>query len=73
MALTLPKLSTTKAPLKDRIDEIRAEIDAFIDEKAAEIKKGSPNQPLVCIRRDLTSRAGDCQCRQYLINTGELR
>ncbi|HLG85138.1 MAG TPA: hypothetical protein VKY22_29420 [Bradyrhizobium sp.] len=69
MALTLPKLP--KAPLKDRIAEIRAEIDAFIDAKAEELK--TPGIPLVCIRRDLTSRAGDCQCRQYLINTGELK
>jgi hypothetical protein len=63
----------TKPPLKDRIAEIRAEIDAFIDAKAEELKVGIPGIPLVCIRRDLTARAGDCQCRAYLINTGELR
>jgi hypothetical protein len=66
-------MPTKPPPLKDRIAEIRAEIDAFIDAKAEEIKEGCAGVPLACIRRDLTARAGDCQCRQYLINTGELR
>jgi hypothetical protein len=71
MALSLPKLS--KAALKDRVAEIRAEIDLWLDAKAAEIAKDCPGVPEVAIRNDLTSRAGHCQCRNYLINTGELK
>jgi hypothetical protein len=63
----------TKPPLKDRIAEIRAEIDAFIDAKAEELKAGIPGVPLQVLRNDLTARAPSCQCRQYLINTGELK
>lgn len=64
---------SAKAPLKDRIAELRVEIDAWIDAKAAEIAKDCPGVPLVSIRYDLTTRANGCQCRQYLINTGELK
>jgi hypothetical protein len=60
-----------KPPLKDRIEALRAEIDACIDELAAERKKGSPSEPILCIRRDLTAFTGDCQCRAYLHNIGE--
>ena len=63
-------MPTKPPPLKDRIAEIRAEIDAYIDglvEKDAGC--GIPRQVL---RNMLTGRAGDCQCRQYLIQTGEL-
>lgn len=66
------KMTSQKTPLKDRIAEIRAEIDAFIDAKAAELKEGAPNLPLQWLRNDLTKHAGECQCRNYLINTGEL-
>jgi hypothetical protein len=65
---------TSKAmPLKERIAELRAEIDAWIDAKAAEIAKDNPGVPQVAIRYDLTARGGSCQCRNYLINTGELK
>ena len=55
------KLAQAK-PLEDRIAILRAEIDAFIDAKAAELKV--PNLPLQWIRDDLTK--GACQCRAYL-------
>ncbi len=53
-------------PLDERIKTLRAEIDAFIDARAAEIKKTTPGVPEVVIRNLLTARSGNCQCRQYL-------
>ncbi|WNV10170.1 hypothetical protein [Tardiphaga sp. 709] len=52
---------------EDRIAAIRAEIDAFIDEKAAEeLKLLGPGVPLQIVRDILTARGGRCQCAQYL-------
>jgi hypothetical protein len=52
---------------EDRIIAIRAEIDAFIDEKAAEeLKLLGPGVPLQIVRDILTARGGRCQCAQYL-------
>jgi hypothetical protein len=59
-------------PLKDRIAEIRAEIDAFIDAKAEQLKAEIPNVPLQVHRNDIT-RHSECQCRVFLTMTGELR
>jgi hypothetical protein len=53
-------------PLDERIASIRAEIDAFIDERAAEIKKTCEGVPELVIRNLLTARAGGCQCSAYM-------
>ena len=54
------------APLEDRIKQIRVEIDAVIDAKAAAVAKESPGVPLGVIRKLLIARAPACPCAQYL-------
>jgi hypothetical protein len=53
-------------PLEERIEKLRAEIDAFIDARVAETKKGCPGIPEAMLRRMATARAAGCQCAQYL-------
>lgn len=56
---------TNKTPsLPERIQSLRADIDAFIDERVAEIKKDCPGIPAGTIRNTLV-RTG-CQCAAYL-------
>jgi len=51
-------------PLEDRVTAIRAEIDAFIDARVAEIAKTCPGVPSGAIRNTLV-RAG-CHCDALL-------
>ncbi|WP_339033610.1 hypothetical protein WHZ78_17580 [Bradyrhizobium symbiodeficiens] len=51
-------------PLPERILELRAEIDSFIDARVAEIKKTCPGVPEGAIRNTIV-RSG-CQCSAYL-------
>jgi hypothetical protein len=49
---------------------LRAEIDAFIDELVEkDAGYGVPRQVL----RNTLTRGSECQCRTYLIQTGELK
>lgn len=52
--------------LPDRIKEVQAEAEAFIDAKAAELKKQFPELPLSVLRRDVELKAWGCPCRQAL-------
>ncbi|XSC46799.1 hypothetical protein ACF1BQ_014605 [Bradyrhizobium sp. RDT10] len=52
-------------PLDERIKAIRAEIDAFIDARAAATAKECPGVPAASIRTSLTRGTG-CQCAVYL-------
>ena len=52
--------------LGQRIEDFRAELDRFIDAKAAEIKEKSPGVPLQVIRNMLTNRFFGCQCQAAL-------
>jgi hypothetical protein len=52
-------------PLEERIQNIRADIDAFIDAKVADTAKECPGVPAGVIRNVLTARAGACQCAIY--------
>jgi len=60
----------TKQPralrLEDRIEELRAEIDAIIDARVENIAEQSPGVPAGVIRNLLTARAPSCRCAQYL-------
>jgi hypothetical protein len=58
----------TKPPLKDRIAEIRAEIDSLIDELAG--RDAGCGIPLQMLRNDLT-RNSNCQCAIYNMLTAE--
>lgn len=65
-APSMPQLS-----LPERIAALRAEIDSLIDQMATE--SAVPGVPLQVTRNLITARGGSCQCRQYLIATGELK
>jgi hypothetical protein len=47
-------------PLDERVRNFRAELDAFIDARVAEIKKTCPGVPEGVLRNTLTR--GMCQC-----------
>jgi hypothetical protein len=68
--MAFPKLNQPPTPLKDRIAALRAEIDALIDEMAE--KDAGCGIPLQVLRNTIT-RGSSCQCRSYLIATGELK
>jgi hypothetical protein len=53
-------------PLDERIRQIRAEIDAIIDEKVEQSRKECPGVPPGVLRDLITAQGGGCQCRQYL-------
>ena len=53
-------------PLAQRIEEFRAELDAFVDAKAVGIKAQSESVPLPVIRNMLTTRFFGCQCQAAL-------
>jgi hypothetical protein len=52
--------------LADRIREIQAEADAFIDAKAAELNKQFPGLPVASLRRDIEAKAWGCSCKEAL-------
>ena len=54
--------------LRERIEKIRADADAFLNEKAAELSKTTPGVPLMVLRNMLTNRAYGCTCRAVLNN-----
>jgi hypothetical protein len=65
--MSLLKKSPTPPPLDAaRIQQLRAEADAFIDAKAEELKAESPGVPIGVLRNILTNRAFGCQCQAVL-------
>src|SRR5438034_511049 len=61
-----PMAFSRNPPLDERIEKLRAEIDAFIDARAEEVKKTCEGVPVDVIRNLITARGGGCQCQQYL-------
>jgi hypothetical protein len=57
---------TRTPPLEERIEKLRAEIDAFIDARVAKEAKECPGIPSPVLRQMATARAAGCQCSQYL-------
>jgi hypothetical protein len=53
-------------PLEERIRSTCAEAGAFVDAKAAELKKQFDGLPLTMIRRGLENKAPGCVCKQAL-------
>jgi hypothetical protein len=51
--------------LEERIADHRAELDAFMDAKALEVKKECPGVPLEVVRGILTKHFS-CQCQAVL-------
>lgn len=59
----MAKLQTP--PLEDRIKAFQAELDGFIDERVAELKKTCPGVPEGVLRAGLTRNVG-CRCQAVL-------
>ena len=65
-------MSTTRPPpLEQRIQQMRADIDAIIDARAEAVARESPGVPLGVVRNLLTARAPTCRCAQYLEIAGD--
>jgi hypothetical protein len=59
-------MASKPQPLDEaRVSAFRAELDAFIDARAAEIAKTCPGVPMGAIRTSITRGMG-CQCAAYL-------
>ena len=52
--------------LAERLTQARAAAEAFIDARAAEMKKDFPTLPIGVLRQQLTARAFGCSCRAAL-------
>ena len=57
---------TKTSPLDERIRATCADAEAFVDAKAAEMKKQFEGLPIALLRRDLTNKAPGCVCKQAL-------
>ena len=72
--MAFPKLTKTTEetplPLHERIELLRAEVDAAIDAIVA--KDAGCGIPVQVLKNMLT-RGSSCQCRSYLIATGVLK
>ena len=68
----LRPLPTPQPNLSERIATLRAEIDAVIDQMAADEAKKTPGVPQIAIRQMIT-RGSSCQCRSFLIHTGVIK
>lgn len=65
-----PMRTLPAPPLEERIQQIRAEIEAIIDTRVNAVAGESPGVPPGVIRNLLTARAPACPCSQYLeLNT----
>ena len=54
------------APLEERIQQIRADIDTIIDARVEAVARENPGVPSGVIRNLLIARAPGCACAQYL-------
>jgi hypothetical protein len=54
------------SPLDERIRATCAEAEAFVDAKAAELKKQFEGLPIALLRRGLENKAPGCVCKQAL-------
>jgi hypothetical protein len=52
--------------LSEKIAALRAEAEAFLDAKAAELAKQSPGVPVGVLRNLIAARAPGCSCLQVL-------
>ncbi|MGY4620898.1 hypothetical protein ACVWZ4_006125 [Bradyrhizobium sp. USDA 4472] len=63
------KLNKSESPmpkpktLPERIADFRAELDVFLDKKAAELGEDTPGVPVSVLRNLLTNRNFGCQCQ----------
>jgi len=52
--------------LNERIAALRAEAEAFLDEKAAQLARETPGVPVGVLRNLIAARAPGCSCLQVL-------
>jgi hypothetical protein len=52
--------------LNERIVALRAEAEAFLDEKAAQLARETPGVPVGVLRNLIAAGAPGCSCRQVL-------
>jgi hypothetical protein len=50
----------------ERVNQLRDELEAYIDERAAQLKLSSPGIPLQVCRNLLVARSGGCSCLAYI-------
>lgn len=53
-------------PLEERITELRAEIDAFIEARVDDLAKSITTVPRAALRKDLVGYSGGCKCDALL-------
>lgn len=58
--------ATRVRSLEERINAIRGEVDAIIEDRAEAVARDTPGVPVGVIRNLLTARAPACPCGQYL-------
>jgi hypothetical protein len=62
----MAKAKESEPALAERLTQARADAEAFIDGRAAEMKKECPTLPIGVLRQQLTARAFGCSCRAAL-------
>jgi hypothetical protein len=62
---------TKTSPLDERIKARCADAEAFVDAKAAEMKKEFEGLPIATLRRSLENKAPGCVCKQALATLDE--
>jgi hypothetical protein len=63
----MPKAKTLpEKPLAERIEQMQAEIDAYIDARVEEEAKNCVGVPKLVLRNILTARSNGCQCQAFL-------
>ena len=60
------KKETAAMPLEDRIREVRAAAEAYIDAAAEKLKLEAPGVPLGVLRQIIVARSSGCACRAAL-------
>ncbi|MBR1145077.1 hypothetical protein [Bradyrhizobium sp. AUGA SZCCT0431] len=58
-------MAIKQQPLDERIEKLRADIDAFIDARVEAMKSDTPGIPAPVLRQMIIARAIGCQCSQY--------
>jgi hypothetical protein len=57
--------------LSEKINQVRAEAEAFLDAKAAQLAEDSPGVPVGVLRNLIAARAPGCSCLQVLRQLGD--
>lgn len=52
-------------PLDERIRQLQAEIDQFIDDEVVKLKETCPGVPEPVLRNTLMARSSGCLCQAY--------